>query len=106
MQVIFIGCLVAFYVLAQAHAPIGVAFYLWVGIFNVLVVSNFWSFASDLYTEDQGKRLFAVIGIGASIGAIVGAFVPQLLHRAVGTYTLMLVAAAGLGLSIVLYRLA
>jgi ATP:ADP antiporter, AAA family len=104
MQLIFIGCLVAFYVLAQAKAPIGLAFYLWLGIFNVLVVSNFWSFASDLYTEEQGKRLFAIIGIGASIGAIIGAFIPQLLQRAFGMSALMLVAAAGLGVSIALYR--
>jgi AAA family ATP:ADP antiporter len=105
MQLIFIGCLLAFYVLAQVRAPIGLAFYLWLGIFNVLVVSNFWSFANDLYTEDQGKRLFAVIGVGASIGAIVGAFVPHLLHRLLGIHALMLVAVGGLGLSIVLYRL-
>jgi len=106
MQLIFIGFLVAFYLLAQARAPIGLAFYLWLGIFNVLVVSNFWSFANDLYTEEQGKRLFAVIGIGASIGAILGAFVPQVLHRVIGVYSLMLVAAGGLALSIVLYRMA
>src|SRR5262245_16106738 len=104
IQLIFIGCLVGFYALAHLHAPIGLAFYLWLGIFNVLVVSNFWSFANDLYSEEQGKRLFAVIGIGASLGAIVGAFAPQLLHRAMGMNQLMLVAAAGLGLSIVLYR--
>lgn len=104
MQAIFIGCLVAFYVLVKAGAPVGVPFYLWLGIFSVLVVSNFWSFANDLYTEEQGKRLFAVIGVGASIGAIIGAFVPQLLHRLIGMNALMLVAAAGLGLSIVLYR--
>jgi AAA family ATP:ADP antiporter len=106
MQVIFIGCLVAFYALAHLKAPIGLAFYLWLGIFNVLVVSNFWSFANDLYTEEQGKRLFAVIGIGASIGAILGAFVPHLLHRVLGVYSLMLVAAGGLAVSIVLYRMA
>jgi AAA family ATP:ADP antiporter len=106
MQLIFIGCLIAFYALAQARAPIGLAFYLWLGIFNILLTSNFWSFANDLYTEEQGKRLFAVIGVGASVGAIVGAFVPHLLHRTIGTYALLLVAAAGLGLSIVLYRLA
>ncbi|HZJ66827.1 MAG TPA: hypothetical protein VFD36_25145, partial [Kofleriaceae bacterium] len=106
MQLIFMGCLVAFYLLANLHAPIGLAFYLWLGIFNMLVVSNFWSFANDLYTEEQGKRLFAVIGIGASIGAILGAFVPQLLHRVIGVYSLMLVAAGGLALSIVLYRMA
>jgi AAA family ATP:ADP antiporter len=106
MQLIFMGCLVAFYLLANLHAPIGLAFYLWLGIFNMLVVSNFWSFANDLYTEEQGKRLFAVIGIGASIGAILGAFVPQVLHRVIGVYSLMLVAAGGLALSIVLYRMA
>jgi len=106
MQLIFIGCLVGFYALAHARAPIGLAFYLWLGIFNVLLTANFWSFANDLYTEEQGKRLFAVIGVGASVGAIVGAFVPQLLQRAFGMYSLMLVAAAGLAVSIALYRLA
>jgi ATP:ADP antiporter, AAA family len=106
MQLIFIGCLIAFYALAHARAPIGLAFYLWLGIFNILVVSNFWSFANDLYKEEQGKRLFAIIGIGASVGAILGAFVPHLLHRVLGMYALMLVAAGGLAVSIALYRIA
>ncbi len=106
MQLIFIGCLVAFYALAHARAPIGLAFYLWLGIFNILVVSNFWSFANDLYSEEQGKRLFAIIGVGASVGAIIGAFVPHLLHRVLGMYALMLVAAGGLAVSIALYRIA
>jgi AAA family ATP:ADP antiporter len=104
MQIIFIGCLVAFYVLAQAKAPIGLAFYLWLGIFNVLVVSNFWSFANDIYTEEEGKRLFAIIGFGASIGAILGAFAPRMLHAWLGIHGLMLLAVIGLGVSIVLYQ--
>jgi AAA family ATP:ADP antiporter len=69
-----------------------------------MVVANFWSFANDLYTEEQGKRLFAIIGVGGSLGAIVGAFVPHLLQQAIGAYALLLVAAAGVGVSIVLYR--
>ena len=105
IQLIFIGCLFAFYVLVRARAPIGLAFYLWVGIFNVLVISNFWSFAADLYTPENGKRLFATIGIGGSIGAVLGAFVPHLLHRWLGTSSLLLVAAGGLGVSILVYRL-
>jgi len=105
MQVIFIGCLTVFYVLVQAKAPIGLAFYLWVGIFNVLVISNFWSFANDLFTEDEGRRLFAIIGLGASIGAILGAFVPHLLHRAIGLDGLILIAVGGLAVSIALYRI-
>lgn len=105
MQIIFIGCLVAFYVLAQAKAPIGLAFYLWLGIFNALVISNFWSFANDLFTEEAGKRVFGIIGFGASIGAILGAFVPHLLHRYLGVHGLMLFAVVCLGISIVLYQI-
>jgi AAA family ATP:ADP antiporter len=105
MQIIFIGCLVGFYLLAQVKAPIGLAFYLWLGIFNVLVVSNFWSFANDIFTEAEGKRVFGVIGFGASIGAILGAFVPHMLHKTLGIHGLMLIAVIGLGVSIVLYRI-
>jgi AAA family ATP:ADP antiporter len=105
IQLVFIVCLLAFYALAAARAPIGLAFYLWLGVFSVLVVSNFWSFAADLYTPERGKRLFATIGIGASIGAVLGAFVPHLLHRVAGTTALLLLAAGGLAVSIVLYRL-
>jgi AAA family ATP:ADP antiporter len=102
-QAFFIGCLVAFYALARAHVPVGIAFYLWVGVFNVLVISNFWSFANDVVTHDQGKRLFGIVGLGGSAGAILGALVPGVVHRHVGTYELMLVAAAGLALSMALY---
>lgn len=64
--------LVAFFLLAHAQAPIGFVFFLWVGIFSVVVLAQFWSFANDLYTPEQGKRLFAIVGIGASAGAVVG----------------------------------
>ena len=47
----------------------GVVFYIWVGIFNVLGISQIWAFANDIYTEGQGNRLFPVIGIGSSLGA-------------------------------------
>ena len=103
VQTFFIGCLVAFYALSRAHVPIGIAFYLWVGVFNVLVISNFWSFAADVFTQDQGKRLFGVIGLGGSAGAIVGALVPGFLKHHVDIYGLMMVAAGGLALSTVIY---
>src|SRR5262245_55114243 len=105
VQACFIGCLLVFYLLAEARAPIGLAFYLWLGIFNVVVVSNFWSFATDLYRQDEGKRLFAIIGLGGIVGAIVGALIPQHLHRWIGSYPLLLVAAGGLVVSNALYRI-
>lgn len=47
-------------------------FFLWVGIFNMMVIAQYWAFANDVYNEEQGKRLFPMIGIGASVGSAVG----------------------------------
>ena len=88
----FVSNLVLFAVLARAKVHIGVIFFLWVGIFNVTAIAQFWSFANDVYTEEQGKRLFAIIGIGSSVGAVVGAKFAQLLVP-LGTSFLMIVAA-------------
>ncbi len=104
MQLLFAACLVGFYGLALGKAPIGMTFYLWLGIFNMMVVSNFWAFANDLYTPDQGKRLFPIVGLGGSFGAVLGAFLPGWLQDVVGTEPLFLVAAGGLIVSTVLYR--
>jgi AAA family ATP:ADP antiporter len=68
----FISNLVVFAVLAGTDLPIGLAFFLWVGVFSYTVVAQFWALAADIYTEEQGKRLFPIIGGGSSIGAVVG----------------------------------
>jgi AAA family ATP:ADP antiporter len=86
---IVIGCLVAFYGLALLGAPIGLAFFVWIGIVNMFLVAQFWSYANDLYSEEQGKRLFAIIALGGSIGAVVG---PEL-AKLVSTLTLLPFAA-------------
>ena len=105
MQVIFISCLIGFYLLARAKAPIGLAFYLWLGVYNMFVISNFWSFANDLYSQEQGKRLFPIIGVGGSVGAILGARAPKWLAEVFGIYELFLVVAGALVVSIVVYRI-
>ena len=69
----FMACLVVFYALALAKAPIGVVFFLWVGIFNLMVPAQFWAFANDIYTKDEGERLFPVVQFGGSLGAVLGA---------------------------------
>jgi AAA family ATP:ADP antiporter len=89
----FAGCLVAFYLLAQAAVPLGVVFFLWVGIFNLMVIAQFWSFANDVYTTDEGKRLFPIVAFGASAGAVTGSVVTGWLIAPLGVYQLMLVAA-------------
>ena len=72
-------------------------FYIWLGVFNVFVVAQFWSFANDIYTEGQGRRLFPLVGVGASLGAWVGASSVRrrwCASLAFTPFTLMLLAAA------------
>ena len=90
----FILCLIAFFVLSKAGAPVGVPFFIWVGIFNLVVIAQLWAFANDVYTVEQGKRLFAIVGFGASLGAIAGSFVTGQLVKVYGPYPFMLGAAA------------
>jgi len=91
----FASNLVLFYLGSAAEVVrnnIGIAFYVWVGIFNMMVVAQFWAFANDLYTEEQGKRLFPLVGIGASVGAAAGARFAQYLAEAIGSYPMLVVA--------------
>jgi AAA family ATP:ADP antiporter len=91
--VFFILNLAVFCVLGAEHFSIGVAFYIWVGVFNYFVVAQFWSFANDLYTEEQGRRLFPIAGAGASLGACVGAFFAKWLFGHFNPYGMMGIAA-------------
>jgi hypothetical protein len=62
----FTSNLVVFAALARAHVSIGLAFFLWVGLFSYTAVAQFWALAADIHSEEQGKRLFPVLGIGSS----------------------------------------
>lgn len=84
----------------------GVAFYLWLGIFALLVVAQFWSFAADLYDHESGQRLFPLIAVGASAGAVAGAWLGGFILRVVDDRSLILVATVPLAASIGLTWLA
>lgn len=102
----FVACLVGFYILAQFSVPyLGIAFFLWVGIFNLMVIAQFWSFANDIYTPEAGKRLFAIVAFGASLGAVLGGLVARRLIEPFGVYQLLLVAAGLLVLSLLITRI-
>jgi len=88
----FVSNLVLFALLARTTVPIGLAFFLWVGLFSYTSVAQFWALAADIYTEDQGKRLFPVIGIGSSVGAVAGARLARSLVP-FGPHVLMATAA-------------
>ncbi len=98
----FIANLVLFYALAQLQLNLGLVFFLWVGIFNLMVPTQFWSFANDIYTVAQGKRLFVIVAFGASAGAISGSWITGQLIEPLGVYQLLLVSAALLGLALML----
>jgi ATP:ADP antiporter, AAA family len=55
-----------FYALGRAGMSEAIPYYIWVGIFNVFSIAQLWSFATDLFTESHGKRLFPILGVGAS----------------------------------------
>jgi AAA family ATP:ADP antiporter len=71
----------------------GIAFFLWVGVFNVLVISQLWALANDAYTRRQGERLFPLLGLGSSLGAWLGALAAKKLIHATGPYGLMTAGA-------------
>ncbi len=98
----FASHLVLFYVMGKAGVKEAVAFFVWLGVFNTIVPAMLWGFANDLYTEGQGRRLFPIIGAGATVGALAGAASVSVLIEPVGVYELMLVTAGIVSLTIVL----
>ena len=100
VTVFFVACLVVFFLLGTAGVPLGVPFFLWAGIFNLMVVAQFWAFANDVYTNDEGERLFPLVQFGASVGAVLGSVAVGRLIEPLGIYPPMLLAAAILLLSL------
>ena len=79
---------------------VGRVFFVWVSVYNLFVVSIFWQMNVDLFSPEQGKRLFGFIAAGATIGAIVGSAVTATLARFVSPIVLLLGAAVLLELAV------
>ena len=105
VTVFFVANILVFFLLGRTGAHLGVVFFIWVGIFNVMAISQFWAFANDIYTPEQGKRLLAVVGVGSSLGAWVGSEYASRFGRVVGPYNLMLIAAGVLLLCVAVTRI-
>src|SRR5262245_30810673 len=100
---VFCGaCPILFYVLAQFGVPLAVVFFVWIGIFSLMIVAQFWSFANDVYSKEEGERLFVIVGFGASLGAVVGARVADVLIEPLGVYQLMLVGGVILFIQLII----
>jgi ATP:ADP antiporter, AAA family len=93
----FVANILGFALAVWAAVPfIGVAFYVWVGFFSLSIIAQFWSYANDIYTKDAGNRLFPIIGIGATAGSPLGAWIAGRLFDVHVTAPVMLCVAAAL----------
>ena len=101
----FIAGLELFTLAVTARVPyVGVAFFIWVGIFNVSLIAQFWSFANDLYTKEAGARLFPIVVVGMTAGAPLGSFIAaRLFHAAFAPQVILQIAAALLTVSACIY---
>lgn len=79
---------------------VGRTFFIWLSVFNLFVVSVFWSFMNDLYRPRQAKRLFGVIAVGGTLGATFGSAITSLLSNWFSAAALLLVAGALLELAV------
>jgi AAA family ATP:ADP antiporter len=101
----FAVSLAAFYLLIVA-APAAVGetsgrvFYVWFSVFNLFSTMVFWALMADRFTLEQSKRLFGVIAVGGTLGAIFGPWLASMLAEPLGTPALLLIAAAFLGIAV------
>ena len=102
----FASNLLIFAFLFWLGIPVAVPFFIWVGVYSVMVVAQFWAFAADLLNIKTGQRLFAVIMVGAALGALTGSQVAGRLYEVIGVANLMLVSAALLVCVLLLSRVA
>jgi AAA family ATP:ADP antiporter len=82
------------YLSNTAQFWVGTAFFVWVsGAFNLFILTVFWAFMSDVFSPNQGKRLFAFISVGGELGGIVGAFLAGALVKRIGGVNLLIISA-------------
>ena len=77
----------------QEYIWLGRTFFVWLSVFNLFVVSVFWSFMADIYTREQGRRLFGVITAGGSVGALIGGAATSALVVPIGFQNLLPISA-------------
>ncbi len=103
----FIVCLLAFVPAFVAQERIGarelgVVFFVWVSVFNLFVVSLFWSVMADIFSSGQARRVFSLIALGGMGGAVFGPLVTKLLVQVIGVASLLVVSALALSVSLAL----
>lgn len=100
----FIACLLAFVPLFESALlsprALGAAFFVWVSVFNLFVVSVFWIFMSDIWDVAQARRLFPIIAVAGTAGAVAGPTLTRSLVEVLGVAPLLVVSAGLLGIAV------
>jgi AAA family ATP:ADP antiporter len=99
----FIVCQFAFIPFFNARSSphtLGIIFFVWVSVFNLFVVSVFWSFMTDIWNDAEARLLFPIIALGGTAGAITGPLLTRILVERFGQSSLLLVSIALLSLAI------
>jgi AAA family ATP:ADP antiporter len=106
----FIANLLLFFALFRSdltHAYVARAFFIWASVFNLFIVTVFWSFMADIFTNAQARRLFGMIAAGGTAGALAGPALTALLVEPLGPTHLLLFSAGFLGWAVLcIHRLA
>ncbi len=98
----FIGCLIVFHALFDSRIEgRGLAFFVWVTVFNVFSVAVFWSFMADVFSNAEARRYYGYIGAAGTVGAFTGPILTRTLAVEIGLANLMLVSAAFLTVCVV-----
>lgn len=102
----FIACLIGFIPLFTHQGllsprALGMVFFVWVSVFNLFVVSVFWSFMSDIWSEEQSRRLFPIIAVAGTTGAVTGPFLTRMLVDVIGVGPLLGVSAVLLAIAVI-----
>ena len=99
----FIANLLIFFILFKSnisHAYVARGFFIWASVYNLFIVSVFWSFMADSFSTDQARRLFGIIAAGGTAGALTGPALTAVLVMALGPTNLLLVSAVFLSLAV------
>lgn len=101
----FIACLIGFIPLFTHQGllgprALGTVFFVWVSVFNLFVVSVFWSFMADIWSEEQSRRLFPIIAVAGTVGAVAGPLLTRTLVDVIGVAPLLAVSASLLTIAV------
>lgn len=105
----YVACALVFLGFRLAYARLGAttalcaAYFIWASVYNILTICLFWSLTNDLFTKEEGRRVYGIVGAGGILGGAAGGTIASKLAQQLGTAELLPIVAAGLVLCAILF---